>query len=153
MDAIRTIVQNLRVSSRKCELESGLSGAQLFVLQKLKGRKPLSIKELAEQTLTHPSSVSVVVARLCEKNLITRQQSKSDARSVELAITDLGRTTLRSAPKTAQEELSHALDAMTEGNRSQLAELLLELTEKAGFGGIEPPLFFEETLSKKRKSP
>ena len=35
LDAIRRIVQALRVASREAEASVGLSGAQLFVLQKL----------------------------------------------------------------------------------------------------------------------
>ena len=152
LDAIRTIVQNLRISSRKCESESGLSSAQLFVLQKLKNRKALSLSELAEQTLTHQSSVSVVVARLCEKKLISRNPSKADARRLDLTLTELGRSTLRSAPRTAQEDISLALNAMSERKRGQLAELLQELSEKAGFSTAVPPLFFEDHPTKKRKS-
>ena len=59
LDSIRRIVHGLRVSSKIAEKELGISGAQLFILQKLSQSNRLSINELAERTLTHQSSVSV----------------------------------------------------------------------------------------------
>src|SRR5437763_1011424 len=59
MDAIRRIVRVLRVSSRACEKQVGLSGAQLFVLHKLEEAPALSLNQLADRTRTHQSSVSV----------------------------------------------------------------------------------------------
>jgi len=55
-------VQALRVSSRAAERDVGLSAAQLFVLDRLAGAdQALCVNELAQRTLTHQSSVSVVV--------------------------------------------------------------------------------------------
>ena len=62
LDSIRGIVQVLRESSRAAEERVGLSGAQLFVLQKLGEGGGASLNELAARTRTHQSSVSVVVS-------------------------------------------------------------------------------------------
>jgi DNA-binding MarR family transcriptional regulator len=64
LDSIRQIVRLLREGSRDSEERVGLSAAQLFVLQKLDPDEPLSLNELSARTLTHQSSVSVVVSRL-----------------------------------------------------------------------------------------
>src|SRR5437868_13846588 len=87
LDAIRRIVQALRESSRGTERRVGLSAAQLFVLLKLSGERALSINELAARTLTHQSSVSVVVSRLLEAGMVARARSEKDARRVEIALT------------------------------------------------------------------
>src|SRR4051812_17880436 len=92
LDSIRRIVRALRVSSRAAEKQVGLSGAQLFVLQKLaEGERPLSINELAERTLTHQSSVSVVVQRLVAKRLVVVARAPSDRRRTELTLSAAGR--------------------------------------------------------------
>src|SRR3954449_11206732 len=75
MDAIRRIVRVLRVSSRAAEKQGGLSGAQLFVLHKLADAPALSLNELADRTRTHQSSVSVVVQRLVDRELVARARS------------------------------------------------------------------------------
>src|SRR3954454_6799254 len=87
MDSIRRIVRLLRVSARVSERTVGISGAQLFVLQQLADAGPCSIKELAERTLTHQSSVSVVVSRLIERGLVSRRASESDGRRAEVTLT------------------------------------------------------------------
>ena len=53
LDAIRCIVRGLRVSSKAVEKNLGLSGAQLFVLQKLEDATTLSVNELAERKLSN----------------------------------------------------------------------------------------------------
>src|ERR671938_1731164 len=67
LDAIRRLVRGLRLAARASEREAGLSAAQLFVLQQLAESPAESINELAARTLTHQSSVSVVVRRLVER--------------------------------------------------------------------------------------
>jgi len=52
LDAVRRIVQVLRVSSRAAEKLVGLSAAQLFVLHRLEETQAISLNELAERTLT-----------------------------------------------------------------------------------------------------
>ena len=75
LDGVRRIVQALRASSRWAEQHVGLSGAQLFVLQKLAETPAMSVNELAARTHTHQSSVSMVVSRLVEHGLVTRTRS------------------------------------------------------------------------------
>src|SRR5688500_1533543 len=88
LDSIRLIVQTLRISSRAAERDVGVSAAQLFVLTKLAAaNKPLSVGELADRTLTHQSSVSVVVQKLEKQGLVARTRSQDDARRVELSLT------------------------------------------------------------------
>src|SRR5689334_4760067 len=87
LDSIRRIVQALRMYDKAAEKHVGLSGAQLFVLEKLHGGKALSLNELAQRTLTHQSSVSVVVQRLVERGLVVSCVSREDARRIELSLT------------------------------------------------------------------
>src|SRR5256712_2801661 len=87
LDAIRPIVRLLRQSARDAERRTGMSAAQLFVLQQLRvAGGALTPGELAERTLTHQSSVSVVAGRLVEGGLAKRQQSRADGRRVELSL-------------------------------------------------------------------
>ena len=79
LDSVRWIFQALRESSRRAERLVGVSGAQLFVLQKLAESPGLSLNELADRTHTHQSSVSTVVSRLVERKLVQRSRAASDA--------------------------------------------------------------------------
>src|SRR6186997_3462849 len=87
VDAIRSLIQSLRVSGRAVERQSGISGAQLSILQQLAERPAQSVNELASNTHTHQSSVSMVVKRLVDNHLVRRTSSQGDARRVSLSLT------------------------------------------------------------------
>src|SRR5580698_2197531 len=109
LDSIRSIVQALRVSSRKTEMSHGLSSAQLFVLRQLGESDVLSVNELAEKTFTHQSSVSVVVRKLVDLGLVEKRASKTDFRRTEISLTAKGRARVRRTPLPAQEQLLSAI--------------------------------------------
>lgn len=143
LDSIRRIVRLLRLSSREAEREVGLSGAQLFVLQKLSEAGMLSVNELADRTHTHQSSVSVVAQALVEKGLVARARAAADARRLELTLTSAAKALLRKAPGAAQDKLIEALEKIPASTRKQLAKGLGQLVEEAGLGDEDPEMFDE----------
>jgi MarR family transcriptional regulator, lower aerobic nicotinate degradation pathway regulator len=73
LDAIRKLIRALGDSARMAQGRTGITGAQLFVLRMLAAQPAgLSINELADRTMTHQSSVSVVVSRLAARGLVAR---------------------------------------------------------------------------------
>ena len=143
LDSIRRIVRALRESSRKTERSVGLGAAQLFVLQRLAGGPPLSINELADRTLTHQSSVSVVVSRLVRGGLVARTRAAADGRRVEITLTPAGRALLERAPAAAQDQLIGALGLLGLAARKDLARHLGRLVEAMALPPHHPPMFFE----------
>jgi DNA-binding MarR family transcriptional regulator len=103
------------------------------------------VNELAERTRTHQSSVSVVVRRLVERDLVRRQTSRADARRVELELTDAGRDLLASAPPTVQSRMATGLQQMPPERVAALAGGLAEWLRNSGLEDPSPPMFGEET--------
>ena len=153
LDSIRRIVRALRESSRKTERSVGLGAAQLFVLQRLAGAPPLSINELAERTLTHQSSVSVVVSRLVQGGLVARTRAAADGRRVEITLTAAGRTLLERAPAAAQDRLIGALGLLGLAARKELATHLGRLVEAMALPPHHPPMFFERAPRAQERKP
>jgi len=151
-DSIRRIVKELRLSSKTGERVSGLSGAQLFVLQRLSQMEPLSVNELAELTLTDQSSVSVVVQRLVQKHRVTRARSSADGRSVELTLTAQGRSLCKRAPEAVQQRMFSAVSVLRKNDRKKLADLLETVVSQMGLKQERAELFFEEAKSRKRSN-
>jgi DNA-binding MarR family transcriptional regulator len=149
LDAIRRIVQAVRLSSRRTEHEIGVSGAQLFVLRKLaEAEGVLSISEVAALTLTHLSSVSVVVGRLVDRGFVLRSHSAEDGRRIEIRLSAKGKAFLqRNAPMTMQEHLVKALAMLPAEKRSLLAQLLTSVVAEAGFAHEDASMFFEDGSS------
>ena len=99
LDSFRRIVHVLRLFDIEAQRRLGLSGAQVFVLEKLKEAGGISINELAGRTHTHQSSVSVIVQKLVGLKLVERAASATDGRRVELFLTTKGEGLLASAPR------------------------------------------------------
>lgn len=149
LDAIRRIVQALRESSRAAEKHVGLSSAQLFVLHALEEAPGLSLNDLAERTRTHQSSVSAVVARLTRARLVERGTASGDARRAEVRLSSRGSSRLRRAPRTAQERLVQAVDALPRTDSSRLAALLRRLVDEMGLETRRPAAMFHEPAKRR----
>src|SRR5512140_2718929 len=108
-DSIRRIVRAVRLPSRSSESTVGLSAAQLFVLQRLAEHDGLSINELASETWTDQSSVSVVVSKLAARRLVRREISRLDRRRTLISLSAKGRRALAGAPEPMQVRLLAAL--------------------------------------------
>jgi DNA-binding MarR family transcriptional regulator len=143
LEALRRLVRGLRLSASDVESRLGISMAQLFVLQRLADGVPRSLVELAAETLTDPSSVSVVVSRLAARKLVARRPDPTDARRAQVTIAARGRALLERAPEPAQERLVRVLARLPERRVAQLATTLTQLAN--ALGANDADLFFEDT--------
>jgi MarR family transcriptional regulator, lower aerobic nicotinate degradation pathway regulator len=145
LDAVRRIVRTLHESSRAAEKLVGVTGAQLFVLQKLAESPGASLNDLAARTHTHQSSVSTVVSRLVERGLVLRAPSAADGRRLELRLSGEGRRLLARAPGAAQSRLVQAIEQLPAVRRRALSRSLMALTNAMDLAGGEPVMFFDDT--------
>jgi MarR family transcriptional regulator, lower aerobic nicotinate degradation pathway regulator len=144
MDSLRRIVRSFQISARAVESRLGISAAQLFVLHQLAEADAASIEELATRTLTHQSSVSVVVTRLAARDLVTRRTARDDARRSEIALTAAGRAMLRNAPEILQERLLRALARLRPRQLRALVEQLGMLVAALELDADVAGMFFED---------
>jgi DNA-binding MarR family transcriptional regulator len=144
MNAIRSIVRAQRINTRAIELKMGISLAQLFVLQQLAERPADSLNDLADRTATHQSSVSVVVRRLVERGLVSRNASATDKRRIEIALTDAGKELLVDAPATIQSQLIRGLADLSGDEQTALADLLERWLRNANIDFATPPMLGED---------
>lgn len=145
LDSTRRIVRALRVYSRKAEERSGLSAAQLFVLQQLEDGQSVHLKTLATRTMTDLSSVSVVVGRLAQKGLLSRRRSARDGRALEIRLSPEGQRRLRNEPDSLQSRLIKGIATLKPAQRKALATGLRQWLDAAGLAQATP-MFFEKDL-------
>jgi DNA-binding MarR family transcriptional regulator len=151
LDGLRVLVGALASASRNSERKHGMSGAQLFVLQKLAEGGELSVNELAERTHTHQSTVSTVVSKLVTKGLVRRRRSDSDARVQLLTLSATGRQKLQRKTDTIQDRLIRSIESLPAAERRELSRLLTTVIHEAGLDTSHPALFFESSRPAKRK--
>lgn len=152
MDALRRIVQALRLSARAAERQHGISGAQLFVLHQLAAAGDQSVGTLAERTFTHQSSVSVVISRLVARGLVRRRTGVDDARRCDIALTGRGQALLRHAPEVAQARLIAGLRRLRPAERHGLARGLNALVREMGLRAETPRLLFEDRAAPRHRA-
>ena len=145
MDQFRRIVHALR-SSHRAAGHLHLTGAQLFVLHVIAGAgRPLSIKEIAEQTQTDQSTVSVVVSRLVDRELIVRKQNSEDTRRAELTLSARGRALQKKAPATVgQQRLAAALERLSPRDARTLLRYLDQVVNEMGIAAEPPQMLFSD---------
>jgi len=142
INGVRRLDRGLRLAAREVERVTGMSAAQLFVLEQLAAGPAASIGHLASRTLTDRSSVSVIVDRLVAARLVSRVQSSGDRRRAEVRITGAGRAVLERAPTPPAEMLVAALKRMSTADVRRLSVALRNLNQSLGFE--EAPFLFED---------
>lgn len=147
LDGLRRIVKVLRESSRDAQKVFGMSAAQLFALQKLAGQPPLSLSQLAQLTMTHESSISVVVRRLVERGLVNRTRSAADGRQVEITLTPEGKAVLKKAPAAATAKVIAGIEKLSVPERKELSMALGRLVDAMGIAACDAPMLFDDEES------
>jgi DNA-binding MarR family transcriptional regulator len=143
LNSLRRLFRALRVYSRQVEQRTGLTAAQLFVMQKLRTGSPLSLNALSRHTETDLSTVSVVVDRLAKKGLLIRRRSATDARTLEIRLSAKGRSLILRREDALQTRLIGSITSLKPSGRKSLAEGLGRLLERAGLSKESPFMFFE----------
>jgi len=143
MNVIRSIVRAGRINTRAIELKIGISLVQLFVLQQLAIKPPLSLGELAARTLTRPSAVSEVVRRLERARLVRRAPSRDDARRLSISVTARGRRVADAAAECVPARLAAALGTLSVGQRRAVATALEQWADAARLDRAQVTMFFE----------
>lgn len=142
MDSLRRIVRSLRAVGDGPVRRHGLTSARLFVLRQIAAHPGLGLGDLAARTLTRESSVSEVVTRLVDAELVERRGATGDRRRVELRLTPAGEHAIAEAGETPQERLIAGLRALPDEERHALAEGFAAWLALSGLQDA-PVMFFE----------
>ena len=140
---LRIVLKAIQAHSKKVEKECGLSSAKLWMLYEVVETPGLKVSQLATVLSVHPSTCSNMLDKLEEKDLIYRDRSKKDQRSVHLYATDIGKNLLLAAPKPAQGRLSEGLESLSneqllslDDGLNSLVHALQMPNDKGGFTPI-----------------
>lgn len=69
---------------------SGIPPQDMYILERIHLNKTMTIKKLSLQYNIPPSTLTGILDRLEDKNLVQRLRTHADRRAVELAVTDKG---------------------------------------------------------------
>lgn len=127
--AVRRIVRAVDLHSKKLMKASGLTSSQRIVLQTLVRNGPSKPSVIAREVSLTQATVTVILDRLEQRELISRHRSQTDRRSVTIDISDAGRSCLAAAPPALQSGFVKAFGELPEWEQQMLIASLLRLAE------------------------
>jgi DNA-binding MarR family transcriptional regulator len=141
LNDLRRLVQAIRIASLDSEKQIGLSAAQLLILQRLREEDFLSVNELAARTMTHQSSVSVILQKLEKKRFVKRNTSETDGRKYQFSLTKKGASIMKNAPPPVHDTLINALEKLDSKTRSKFADGFSAFLKMAEISSTSPIFF------------
>jgi len=108
--------------------KTGLSGAQLWIMQQIYNFNGISNAELAKNLTIHVSTCSLLVNKLIKKNLIEKTRDPKDERKIVLTLSPKGKQLMAKAPKSPEGAIPSTLKKL---NIEELEELNTVLTKFA----------------------
>jgi DNA-binding MarR family transcriptional regulator len=143
LERIRTLVSALSHSARAVERSTGVTNAQLFLMQQLAEEHALSVNDLAARARTQQSTVSIVVARLVRAGLAIKRKSADDGRIAVVSLTAKGRRLITHAPAPPTSVLLRAIEALSDREARALADGLRALVDALELTPPEVTMLFE----------
>jgi DNA-binding MarR family transcriptional regulator len=132
------IAGRLRISATRLarrlrqEAQTGLTPSQLSALTAVERHGPVTLGALADHERVAPPTITRVVAKLEEQDLVLRQRDPDDRRITRVVITTEGRTLLNASRRRKTTWLTTRLGELDAPDRARLADaldVLDELTE------------------------
>lgn len=100
---LRQIIRSTDMQDKEISRRTGLTPAQLMVMQTLRENLQLTTGELAKEMALTQATVTSILDRLEKKDLIARQRGTEDKRKVWVSLTDDGVELMKGAPTTQQD--------------------------------------------------
>ncbi len=124
LSSIRRVVRAIELHSRLLMDKCGLTGPQLATLQALDRGEGVNAKDLATVLHVSQPTMSGILERLERAGLIARTRSDQDRRSVDVALTEKGHESLKSAPLFLQDRFRVELSKLDEWERTLMLSSL-----------------------------
>lgn len=125
--ALRRIIRATDIHSRRVGKATGLTVPQLVVLQAIRDLGEVTTGRIAAEVSLSQGTVTVILDRLEEKQLIRRYRSAQDRRVVHTALTEAGQQQIDNAPPVLQESFMERFAALPEARRRRIESALSEV--------------------------
>ncbi|GHA97855.1 MarR family transcriptional regulator [Algimonas arctica] len=127
LTSLRKITRAIDLHSKSLMKDIGLTTPQLLVLQQVGQSGRARPSEVAKQVHLSQATITSIVDRLVKAELVTRARSEADRRSVDIILTQAGRTKLDAAPALLQKEFLATFDNLENWEKTLLVSSLQRL--------------------------
>lgn len=127
--AVRRVIRATDLQSKHLVKKTGLTTPQLLILQAIHKEPQLAIGQLSKQISLSQATVTTIIDRLENRNLIQRIRSSEDRRKVYIHITPNGINILEKAPPAIQEQFIQEFSRLKEWEQHMILASLQRVAE------------------------
>jgi|GEM_PF-446787 len=122
--ALRRITRAIDLHSRGLMQQFGLTAPQLATLKAIERLQPTTGGALSKSIHLGQATLTGILTRLESRDLVSRERSRSDRRTVVVELTDEGRAVLENAPSLLQDSFRRELLKLHEWEQTQMLATL-----------------------------
>ena len=127
--ALRRVIRAVDQHSRQLVQSHGLTGPQALTLNEIVRNGRLTGSQLARNISLSQATVSDIVKRLEQRNLLSRTRDSVDKRKYFLEPTDAGRRIMQASVPLLQQRFAERLAELQDWERTQLLASLQRIAE------------------------
>lgn len=127
--SIRRLMQAGELYTKELNKIYNVSSAQLNCLLILHESGPLSLSQIAKLMMVNSSTITGIIDRLEQKDLVKRMRISTDRRIITIELSNNGKVLAQNAPPPIQHKLFDGLSKLSEKEIKKIAESLLKLTD------------------------
>ncbi len=135
--SLRQIIRAIDLHSKRLERESGLTGPQLLVMQRLAHYGEMTAGVIAREVSLSQPTVTSIVDRLERKGLLERKRSADDKRKVMLSMTEQGKAALEKAPQLMQESFVRTFGQLEDWEQTLILSSLQRVAGMMNASGLD----------------
>lgn len=135
--ALRRILRATDLNARALGRATGLSTAQLVVLQSVAETGRSTPKAIAQATGVSQATITALLDKLEAKRLVARHKSDQDRRQVLVLLTETGRNTLDQAPDPLQGQFVERYETLPDWERGMIMAALERVAHLLDAGDLD----------------
>ena len=139
--AVRGIVRSVTIHSKRLLRETGMTLPQVLCLRAIGAASQVATDvtatQVARSVQLSPATVTGIIDRLEQRELIERERDNSDRRKVYLRLTPKGQEWLGSLPSNLQDRAAERLNSFSSERRKRILDTLTEVLQIMEAEGIE----------------
>ena len=141
--ALRQIIHGTDLHSKRVARESGLTIPQVVVLQSVRELGEVTTGQISRRVSLSQGTVTSILDRLEERELVRRYRSTKDRRVVHTQLTKEGRAALRKAPPLLHERFLERFEELPARRQLDIVRTLQKVAEMMDADDLDAAPFLD----------
>lgn len=144
LSSLRKIIRAADIHSKKLSKTAGLTAPQLLLMQAIsENAEESTLGHLAKKISLSQATLTSIIDRLENRELVVRVRSDADKRFVRLHLTDKGKELLRNAPTPLQESFIAKFTALAEWEQNMILSSVQRLAQMMDAEALDASPFLD----------